>query len=63
MHSTIGGQVRALLTHIKRVTDKTVVPEGRLFAWAVRHAGWIVGRRLARRNGTTSYMALAGMPE
>eukprot|EP00969_Alexandrium_andersonii_P035000 1531916-Alexandrium_andersonii.AAC.1 len=63
MHSTIGGQVRALLTHIKRMSDKTVVPEDRLFAWAVRHAGWIAGRCLVRRNGTTPYVALTGTPE
>eukprot|EP00969_Alexandrium_andersonii_P370213 15476788-Alexandrium_andersonii.AAC.1 len=45
------------------MTGKTVVPEDRLFAWAARHAGWAVGRRMVRRNGTTPYMALTGTPE
>eukprot|EP00969_Alexandrium_andersonii_P358724 15451623-Alexandrium_andersonii.AAC.1 len=43
MHDAIDGQVRVLLTHIQHLTGKTVIPEDRLFAWAVRHAGWIVG--------------------
>eukprot|EP00969_Alexandrium_andersonii_P082480 3635706-Alexandrium_andersonii.AAC.1 len=49
MHSTIGGQLRALLTHVKRMANKTVVPEDRL--------------SLVRRNGTAPYMALTGTPE
>eukprot|EP00969_Alexandrium_andersonii_P004769 206626-Alexandrium_andersonii.AAC.1 len=45
------------------MTGKTIVPEDRLFAWAVRHAGWIVGRCVVQRNGTTPYLALMGTPE
>eukprot|EP00969_Alexandrium_andersonii_P183964 8129216-Alexandrium_andersonii.AAC.1 len=29
MHAAIGGQVGALLTHIQRMTGKTIVPEDR----------------------------------
>eukprot|EP00969_Alexandrium_andersonii_P224577 9918425-Alexandrium_andersonii.AAC.1 len=63
MHAAIEGQVRVLLTHVKRMTGKTIVPEDRLFAWAVRHAGWTVGRCVVWCNGTTPYMTLTGAME
>eukprot|EP00969_Alexandrium_andersonii_P029066 1268079-Alexandrium_andersonii.AAC.1 len=44
MHATIRARVHALLMHIQKMTGKIVVPKDRMFAWAARHAGWIVGR-------------------
>eukprot|EP00969_Alexandrium_andersonii_P191774 8470070-Alexandrium_andersonii.AAC.1 len=63
MHDTIDGQARVLLTHIQHLTGKIVFPEDRLFAWAARHVGWIVGRCVVRQDGTTPYMAITGTPD
>eukprot|EP00969_Alexandrium_andersonii_P191775 8470071-Alexandrium_andersonii.AAC.1 len=63
MHDAVDGQVRVLLTHIQHLTGKVVLPEDRLFAWAVGHAGWIVDRCVVRQDGATPYMAITGTPD
>ena len=44
MHDLIGGKLRTLISKVRRQTGTTILPQSRVFAWALRHAVHFVGQ-------------------
>jgi hypothetical protein len=53
--STLYGQVRALILHVKNTYELDIPCNSTVFPWVVKHAQWLINRYLIHSDGKTSW--------
>jgi hypothetical protein len=62
LQSTLYGQIRTLVLHVKDTYDLELPCNSTLYPWAVKHAQWLLNRYLIHSDGLTSWQRRWGKP-
>ena len=62
LQSTLYGQIRTLVLHVKDTYDLELPCNSTLFPWTVKHAQWLLNRYLIHSDGLTSWQRRWGKP-